>query len=157
MALIKKRHMLFFAVILAASLLIFDSCNKGEEEYPLNGPNLSMDDIAGNWKATHANFNSDTLFFDVIAEGGTVTLSIQSNGRFTFTITLPDEPNDVSTGQLGFDEQWLAIGFDEDPGEYVYYFIELDKGILTLRGEAEFDYGDGGERPGSVDLVMERI
>lgn len=156
MALFKNRYVLIFAVALAAILLFFDSCKKDEAEYPLTGTNLTMDNIAGNWVATTANF-SGADFFDIIAEGGTAKLVIQSNGRFTFTITLPEEPNNVSTGQLGFDEQWLAISFDTDPGEYEYFFIELVNQILTLRGPAEFDFDDSGQLDeGTLELVMQR-
>lgn len=159
----KTRRAFCFAVVLVL-LSIFVACNKNKEEYPLTGPDLSMADIAGTWNATTANFSSYELdddgqpfFMDIIAEGGSFTLVIQNNGRFTSTITLPGEPDNISTGQLGFDDQWLAISFDEDPGEYEYYFIELVSEILTLRGETEFDFDDDGlEEPASIDLVMER-
>ena len=160
---VKTRRLAYLTPILLL-LLTFVACNKNKEEYPLNGPILSMADIAGTWNATTANFSGDELdaagqpkFIDIIAEGGSVTLSIQSNGRFTSTIALPGEPDNISTGQLGFDEQWLAISFDEDPGEYEFFFIELVNNVLTLRGPAEFDFDDDGlEEPGSLDWVMER-
>lgn len=153
---IKIKRVLFHIAIIAF-LPFLITCNKNKNEYPLEGPNLSMNDIAGNWKATTANFYHDTLFFDVIAEGGSVSLAIETNGRFTFTIKLPEEPDDVSAGQLGFDEEWLAIGYDEYPGEYEYFFIELANGILTLRGQTEFDFeGDGTDEPASVDLILIR-
>lgn len=150
-----KRVLFHIAIITFLPFLV--ACNKDKNEYPLEGPNLSMNDIEGNWKATTANFYHDTLFFDVIAEGGSATLVIQTNGRFTFTIKLPEEADDVSAGQLGFDEEWLAIGYDEYPGEYEYFFIELANGILTLRGQTEFDFdGDGTEGPASINLIMIR-
>ena len=152
-----KIKRVLFHILIIAFLPFLITCNKNKNEYPLEGPNLSMNDIAGNWKATTANYSYDTLFFDVVAEGGSVTLAIETNGRFTFTLKLPEESDNVSTGQLGFDEEWLAISFDDDPEEYEYFFIELSNGNLTLRGPAEFDVeGDGTEEPASVDLIMIR-
>jgi len=145
-------HVLILAFL--SFLIACDKCKEGEE-YPLQGTNLSMNDIAGNWQATTASFSYDTLFLDVIAEEGSALLVIQSNGRFTFTIKLPEEADDVSTGQLGFDEEWLAISFDDDPEEYAYYFIQLANGILTLRGPAEYDLDDDGTlEPASLNLVL---
>ena len=150
-----KRVVYHIAILALLPFLV--ACNKDKNEYPLDGPNLSMNDISGTWKATTANYHYDTLFFDVIAEGGSVSLVIQSNGRYTFTLKLPDEADNVSAGQLGFDDEWLAISFDDDPGEYEYYFIELANGILTLRGPAEFDFeGDGTEEPASLNLMLIR-
>jgi len=152
-----KIKRVFYHIAILALIPFFVTCNKNKNEYPLEGPNLSMNDIAGNWKATSANYHYDTLFFDVIAEGGSVSLVIQGDGRFTFTLKLPDEPDNVSSGQLGFDEEWLAISFDDDPDEYEYFFIQLSNGVLTIRGPAEFDFeGDGTEEPANVDLILIR-
>ena len=152
-----KIKRLLYTIAILVFLSINSACNKDKDEYPLEGPNLSMNDISGNWKATTANYSYDTLFFDVIAEGGSAILVIQSNGRFIFTLKLPDEPDNVSSGQLGFDEEWLAISFDDDPEEYEYFFIGLSNGVLTIRGPAAFDFeGDGTEEPASVDLVLIR-
>ena len=152
-----KIKRVLFHIAIVAFLPFFIGCNKNKNEYPLDGPNLSMNDISGNWKATSANYSYDTLFFDVIAEGGSVSLMIESNGRFTFTLKIPEEADEVSAGQLGFDEEWLAITFDDDPGEYEYFFIGLSNGVLTLRGPAEFDFeGDGTEEPANVDLILIR-
>lgn len=160
---VNTRYLVYLITILVV-LSTFVACKKNKEEYPLSGPNLSMADIAGTWNATTANFSGDELdaagqpkFIDIIAEGGSVTLAVQTNGRFTSTIALPGEPVDISTGQLGFDDQWLAISYDDDPGEYEYYYIELVNQILTLRGPAEFDFDDDGlEEPASLELIMGR-
>ena len=123
-----------------------------------------MSDIAGNWVANTAIFSAleldadgQPVYFDVIDEGGTFEITIQNNGRFTSTITLPGEPNSISSGQLGFDEEYLAIEYDDFPGEYEYFYITLLNQILTLRGETEFDFGDDGLlEPAYLELIMEK-
>jgi len=99
-----------------------------------------VSEIAGTWTATKATFNGT----DVVEEGGSVTLVIQSNGRFTFTIQRPGETDMVFTGRLGFDEQWLAVEYDTNPGEYEYYDISYDADNLHIGANSEFDFdGDG--------------
>jgi hypothetical protein len=77
-------------------------------------------------------------------EGGSVTLAIQSNGKFTFEIKRPGKTDMVFTGKLGFDEQWLAVEYDTNPGEYEYYDINYDAHNLHIGANSEFDFdGDG--------------
>jgi len=80
----------------------------------------------------------------VIEEGGSVTLEIKDNGKFTFTIKRPGITDMVFTGKLGFDEQWLAVEYDTNPGEYEYYDITYDAHNLHIGANSEFDFdGDG--------------
>lgn len=149
---IKKRH-LFFLTAIFAVFTLFTSCSDDNEDFSQTGTNLSISDIAGNWTATQATFKG----VDLLADGGSITLAIQNNGRFTFTMKLPGEPDDISTGKLGFDGEWLAVRFDEDPDDEASFFISLINNILTLRGEVELDInGNGVEELGVLGLIMER-
>jgi hypothetical protein len=50
----------------------------------------------------------------------------------------------VFTGNMGFDEEWLAVEYDTYPGEYEYYDIEYDDHNLHIGANSEFDFdGDG--------------
>lgn len=148
---LKKRHLLFLTAILAVFTLL-TSCSD-DDDLSQTGTNLSVSDISGNWTATQATFKG----VDLLADGGSITLAIQNNGRFTFTMKLPGEPDDISTGKLGFDGEWLAVVFDDDPGEEASFFISLINNILTLRGEVELDInGNGIEELGVLGLIMER-
>ena len=153
----QKKHAyttLIKAVILAVFLL-FNSCSDDDEDFSQTGTNLSVSDISGNWIATKASFNNPST--DFLANEGSVTLSIQTNSRFTFTIKSPGEPDYISTGKVGFDGVWLAVRFDDDPGEEASFFISLINNILTLRGETELDVdGNGTEDFGILSLIMER-
>ena len=73
-----------------------------------------------------------------------MTLTIQNNGKFTLSLVRPGENNMVFTGRLGFDEGWLAVEYDTDPGEYEYYDITYDANNLHIGANSEFDFdGDG--------------
>ncbi|MEM7380453.1 MAG: hypothetical protein AAF361_04555 [Bacteroidota bacterium] len=170
----KKNHVLFLnefryflgAVLCIAMGILFTSCSEDNEgpECSLQGTNLSVSDIAGNWDATTANFGLDVTGpvqeIDIVAEGGSVTLSIQSGGRFTLSITEPGEPSDNSSGSLCFDEDLLIVNFDEDgPDEYEFFAIQFNSGTntLTIEGPTTFDFdGDGQSEPARVFLVLTR-
>ena len=125
--------LLFFVVL--APLTIFVACSDDDE------PSTDrISEIAGTWTATSASFNG----FDVVVEGGSVTMVIQSNVRFTFTIKCPEETDMVFTGKLGFDEQWLAVEYDTNPGEYEYYDITYDAHNLHIGANSEFDFDGNG-------------
>jgi len=125
--------LLFFVVL--APLTIFVACSDDDE------PSTDrVSEIAGTWTATSASFNG----IDVVLEGGSVTMVIQSNGRFTFTIKRPEETDMVFTGKLGFDEQWLAVEYDTNPGEYEYYDITYDAHNLHIGANSEFDFDGNG-------------
>jgi hypothetical protein len=128
--------MLFIAIV--APLTFFAACNKDEE-----GPSTEkVSEIVGTWTATSASFNG----VDVVEEGGSVTLVIQDKGKFSFTIMRPGRSEMVFNGTLGFDEQWLAVEYDTDPGEYEYYDISYDAHNLHIGANSEFDFdGDGSD------------
>jgi len=126
--------LLFVYVMLPQSLFL--ACSKNGDEPSTE----KVSEIAGNWTATGATFNG----VDVIEEGGSVSLEIKSNGRFTFTIQRPGLAGMIFTGKLGFDEEWLAVEYDTNPGEYEYYDITYDEDNMHIGANSEFDFdGDG--------------
>ena len=136
----KTRYALLLAVIFAL-FTFFNACG-GDDDPPLEGNNISMTDLSGTWSATTATFNGT----DVVAEGGSVTMTIQGNGRFNFMIERPGMDDMVFTGQLGFDEEWLAVEYDTDPGEWEYYDYDLTDGKTKFHigANSEFDFDDDG-------------
>jgi hypothetical protein len=151
------RIMKNFALIplISISLVVMEGCDGDDDPLSNTGTKLSVSDIQGSWIANSASFSAPE-YIDLIEEGATVTLVIQSNGRFTFTIIRPDEPNEVYTGKLGFDGEYLAVRFDDDD-EDASFFISLVNQILTLRGQTELDLDDNGVFDfGILELIMVR-
>ena len=126
----------FLFLICVVFLTFFSSCNKDDDGFSTEG----VAKIAGVWTATKATFNGT----DVVDEGGTVKLAIQENGRFTFTIQRPDKNEMVFKGKLGFDEEWLAVEYDTNRGEYEYYDITYGPNNLHIGANSEFDFDDDG-------------
>jgi hypothetical protein len=124
-------------IMVVASLTFLASC--GDKDEPSTE---RVSEIAGTWTATSATFNGT----DVVAEGGSVILVIENSGRFTLTINRPERRLLEFTGRLGFDEEWLAVEYDTDPGEYEYYDITYDESNLHIGANSEFDFdGDGAD------------
>jgi hypothetical protein len=130
-----KKTGLALLLVATASLTMFVACSDDDE------PSTDrVSEIVGTWTATSASFNG----VDVVAEGGSVSLAIQSSGKFTFTIERPGRSDMVFTGKLGFDEQWLAVEYDTNPGEYEYYDITYDANNLHIGANSEFDFDGNG-------------
>ena len=151
----KAMHILLLPLVVF-TLGVMTSCNgDDDDDFSNTGNNLSISDIQGSWIATSATFSAPE-FIDILEEGATVTLVIQSNGRFTFTLQMPGEPPEVATGKLGFDGDFLAVRFDDD-GEEASFFISLVNQVLTLRGQTELDLdGNGMDDFGVLELIMVR-
>jgi hypothetical protein len=143
----KRTHLVLLLVAVMAPLSVFVACNKEE-----GSSAEQVSEIAGTWTATSATFNG----VDVVGEGGSVTLVIQTNGRFTFTIMRPGTAAMVFTGKLGFDEQWLEVEYDTDPGEYEYYDISYDAHNMHIGANSVFDF-DGDGTPEEVIFFLEMI
>lgn len=153
-------------------IFLLFSCNKDDGEDPKlpDGPDFSISDLVGTWNATDLVFTysgpapiPDPSSYDLIADGGTATITVQSNGRFTLTVTPPGFPADQITGLIYFEDgEFFAIQFDDDPPNDPTYFGESLVGdTLTLNGgpdTAEWDLDDDGEdEPCSVFLRFVKV
>jgi hypothetical protein len=148
---------LLWIPLISLSLVFLVGCNDDDDDFSSSGTKLSISDIQGDWLANSATFSGDQ-FVDMLEEPASITLSIASNGAFTFSIFKPGEaPDMITTGKLGFDGDFLAVRFDDDDEE-ASFFISLDNNILTLRGQTEMDVtGNGIYDFGTLELIMRRI
>jgi hypothetical protein len=76
----------FTYIFLISLIALTFSCNKDDDQDALtkDGP-FEISELAGTWEATKAQFSVNTVSVDVIEDGGTARMSVQSNGRFTLT------------------------------------------------------------------------
>lgn len=143
----KKTHLALLFVAVMVPLTTFVACNKFGDP-----SSEKISGIVGTWTATSAVFNG----VDVIEEGGSVTLIIESDGRFTFTIVRPGRTAMVFTGRLGFDEEWLEVEYDTDPGEYEYYDITYSEHNMHIGANSIFDF-DGDGTPEEVIFFLDMV
>nr|WP_299383489.1 hypothetical protein [Allomuricauda sp.] len=150
------------ARILGCALLLICLQACGEDEgLDLDGSVISISDIQGSWNAIRAEFDiagsGASMAIDVVEQGGSATLVIQSNGRFTLTITEMGEDPEISTGQMSFDEDLLVVEFDDSPGDSEFFSIQSTQNTLSISGPAEFDLdGDGTDDAARAEFDFER-
>ena len=155
------RNRLLHALLLLPLLLVAACDGGSDDDFSLVGTNLSVSDIAGAWVATRAAFSPEAdgpaQEVDLVAQGGTVTLNIQNNGRFTLTLSLPGAPPETATGRLGFDEDLLVVSFDDDPDDFDFFGIQATPTTLSVQGPGEFDFdGDGTDEAARLELDFVR-
>lgn len=148
--------------LLTICFLLLSSCGSDDGDPQLEGAQLSISDIAGDWEATSAVFDiagtGASQAVDIIPLGGIATLNVESNGRFTLTIQAAGQPPEISTGQLSFDEDLLVVAFDGEADDPEFSGIQLNGNIMTLSGNTEFDLdSDGNDEPATVELTMQRV
>ena len=151
--LVKRNGRLPFLMV-ALMTLVFVACSNDDDDipefdFPLEGTILTIADIAGNWTATSAEFQLlgvPESLIEIIGLGGSLTLNIQNNGRYTSTTGFPGEADEQSSGQLGFSGSQLVLLDDEDePGDEVFFNITLTpEDVMVLSGIFEFDFDDDG-------------
>jgi hypothetical protein len=157
---------LLFSTVLI-SFIAF-SCSKDELELELvkEGGPFAISELTGNWEATAANFFrvSDGLQADIIADGGFLSLTVQSSGRCTFTIDPFDRDAYMVSGEMFWgryeDEDALAIVFDDSPDDRSYFrYIELTDTTFNLGCTSEcgeYDFNNDGTSE-TADLVFDFI
>ena len=161
--------LLILAPFFCFFLVACNSDEDGDEQSP-TGPDFAISDLVGTWNATDLVFTysgappiPDPSTYDLIAEGGSANVVVQSDGRFTLTVTPAGQGSEVFTGLMYFEDgEFFAIQFDDDPPNDPTYFGEsLVGNTFTLNGgpdTAEWDFDDdGNDEPASVFLRFVKV
>lgn len=137
----------------------------GGDGVPTGPQGTTLASLAGTWNATEFRFepvSGAAIEFELIGLGGSATLTIQSDGRFTLRTTSPEGQSETEGGSLGFDpevEDFLLVQFDGE-SEPVEFFFQLNGNTMRLSdtvGQGEFDFdGDGVDDPARVTLTLVR-
>lgn len=159
----KRLIQVFLFAPLFAFLLL--SCSGDDETDVLvkTGGSFEISELAGNWEATWASFSDGNMMsVDIIDEGGSVTLTVESSGRFTLTINPSDRPSYTTSGEM-FWEEWegtyyFAIEWADYPGDWDTYGATLTGTTFTINGgfeSGEYDFdNDGTFESASISFVF---
>jgi hypothetical protein len=155
------------ALLFSTMLVLFvaSSCSKDDpvDELTKDGP-FNISELAGTWEATQAQFSVNALSVDVVEDGGTVSMTVQSNGRFTLTLDPIDRAAYTVSGEM-FWEKWegsyyFAIVWDDEPGDWDTYGHTWDGTTFTINGgidSGEYDFdNDGDAEPCSLHFDFVR-
>ena len=147
------KQLTYFFLISLISLTF--SCSTGDDDdidELIKDGRFPISELAGNWEATKAQFSVNTVSVDVVDDGGTAHMSVQSNGRFTLTLDPVDRNAYTVSGEM-FWEEWqqtfyFAIVWDDDPNDWDTYGETFDGTTFTLNGGAdtgEYDFNNDGD------------
>ena len=129
------KKFLYVSLFLLFSLSCSDDGNG--DGLTKDGP-FAISELAGSWEATQAQFSVSTTSVDVVEDGGTVRMTVQSSGRFTVTLDPVDRSAYTVGGEM-FWEEWqgtfyFAIRWDDEPGDWDTYGHTYDGTHLTING-----------------------
>jgi len=141
---------LIFSMVLI--LFVGLSCSKDDPD-PLvkQGGPFEISELAGNWEAITASFGGDNVYVDVVDEGGSVSMTVQSSGRFAMIIDPTDRPAYTVNGEMFWEkfegEFYFAIEWDDYPGDWDTYGATLSATTLRINGgfdSGEYDFDNYG-------------
>ncbi|MGB5203555.1 hypothetical protein [Eudoraea sp.] len=155
----------FTYLFLISLISLTFSCSDDDPEDVLtkDGP-FEISELAGTWEATKAQFSVNTVSVDVVEDGGTARMSVQSNGRFTLTIDPIDRDAYTVSGEM-FWEEWqqtfyFAIAWDAYPDDWDTYGHTYDVTTLSFNGGAdtgEYDFNNDGDMEAcSIHFIFDR-
>ncbi|MGB5379202.1 hypothetical protein [Muriicola sp.] len=129
------------------------ACSKDDpsDELTKDG-HFNISELAGNWEITKAQFSVNTLSVDVVQDGGTASMTVQSSGRFTVTLDPIDRVAYTVSGEM-FWEKWegtyyFAIVWDSYPDDWDTYGHTWDGTTFTINGGSEtgeYDFDNDGD------------
>jgi len=100
---------------------------------------------------------------DIIADGGSAALTLQSNGRFTLTITPSGRAAYTESGEMFWEsfegKYYFAIAWDTFPGDWETYGATLTNTTFSMNGgfgSGEYDFDNNGT-PESARISFEFI
>ncbi|MCW5517431.1 hypothetical protein [Muriicola sp. Z0-33] len=145
-------------------LFVALSCSKDDDEELTKDGAFSISELAGNWDATRASFSGNSANIDVVADGGSVTMSVRSSGRFTLTIDPVDRAAYTVSGEMFWEKfegnSFFAIVWDDYPGDWDTYGATLTATTFDLNGgfdSAEYDFdNDGTFESASISMTFTR-
>lgn len=119
----------------------------------------SASDVVGTWHATRVQYVSTTGLgtVDLIASGGTATLTLSADSTYEFRVTPTGGAEVVSSGTWSMSIDVMTVRETGVMGEMQFDMV-VTASTLTLGGaSAEFDFnGDGTDDPATVNLAFTR-
>ena len=161
---IAMKTFIYFFLIALISLNFSCSEEDDDETVLTKDGTFPISELAGTWDATKAQFSVNTVSVDVVEDGGTARMTVQSNGRFTLTIDPTDRDSYTVSGEM-FWEAWkqtfyFAIVWDDDSGDWDTYGHTYDGTTLSFNGGAdtgEYDFDNDGDMEScSTHFIFDR-
>ncbi len=139
-------------LVLALALIALAACG--------DSTGLEPDDIAGTWTATEwvlTNPANSSQTFDVLAQGGSFSITFRADSTFTSTVTDPGDPADTATGTFSFTATTITVA-ETGKGSPTPYATQRDGDTMTFTSsDADHDWDDdGADDPATERIVLAR-
>ena len=140
-------------LLIVLTICLTSSCGGDDSGLVKEGGPFEISELAGNWEATSAFFTNknDNESLDIVADGGSVSLTVQSNGRCTFTIDPVDRESYMESGEMFWElfegEYFFSIIFDDFPGDWSSFGATLTTTTFRMNGgpdSGEYDFNNDG-------------
>lgn len=121
---------------------------------------ITLTDLVGTWDATQVEYQSldnPLIRFDLVALGGSLTLTVEANGDYTATIQPPGEQPDTETGSVTLEGNLIELVVDGVPESVEFDFTLVGNTLTMVTEDEEFDFdGDDIDDPARLTLVLVR-
>lgn len=145
-------------VMLLMVLFVAVSCGEDEPELIVSkdGGPFEISELTGSWEAIRANFYSveSPNEVDIVQQGGSLSLTVQSNGRCTFIFDPADREAITVSGEMFWGnyegDEALVIVWDDSPDEGSFFqtmwmFLTATNFQLGCSSECgEYDFNNNG-------------
>ena len=144
-------------LLVAITTCITFSCGEDEDEESellKEGGPFEISELAGNWKATTTYFLriSDNLLVEIVGDGGSLSLAVQSSGKCTFTIDPVNRDAYTVSGEMFWSlydgDEAIAIVWDGNPDERssfrTFKLIDTTFEFGCSSECGEYDFNDNG-------------
>jgi hypothetical protein len=108
----------------------------------VTGP--GVDTLAGTWRATRAQYTAGSSSIEVIAQGTSMTLTLNSSGTFTLAIVDPGQAGTTTSGTWTASSDVLTLRPSNATFD-IQFDMTLSGSTLTLSGgHMQFDVNKDG-------------
>jgi hypothetical protein len=148
------RVLLFVAAVIAAA------CGGGSDNGTPSVSPSTQATLTGSWKATRAEFvsaSNSSVRVEIVAQGTTLTLVLDSAGTYTQKIVDPAQAGQTTTGTWSASQDTLTLKPAGITGN-IQFDMTLNGATLTLTGgHVSFDVnGDGRDEESLANFIMAR-
>ncbi|WP_117880488.1 hypothetical protein [Aureibaculum luteum] len=160
-----KQYAYLFLILLISLTFSCSSDDDDDNENLLTKDGtFQISELAGTYEATSAQFSVSGTSVDVVEDGGTVEMTVQSNGSFTITINPVDRNEYTISGEMFWEPFnqtfYFAIVWDDNLDEWDTYGHTYDGTTLSLNGgtdSGEYDFNnDGNMQSCTVHFIFVR-
>jgi hypothetical protein len=125
-----------------------------------DGTGPAPETFAGTWTATRFEYvdaTDATNRIELIGLGATLVLQLQGNGTFSYTVTVPGEPDETSSGTWSNTADTFTMQEAGSSFGLTFDFVRSGNTLTLTGADAEYDIDDDGvEEEAKLNITLVR-